>query len=270
MTNMTQFLTEIGEMNTQAQRVPGLEQSIRELQVEAERKRLAVEERETSILRLKSEMDTLNQKLRAVEVERDDYGFRKLEAEDRVAACTRSLKEILAAGESVLAQVDEGYVTRAKMEEREREITKHAKSVEDLLSSEANKVATRDTEITRLNDLILTDYIPKPAPEPVVNPPQEWKGPFTTSTSSEASSSQTEAGDGAKVSNAGYGEPSQSFDHGPEQVKPFMGHEPAPVYREHTSSDFEQPTPPSMPPVQHNPASEDGAYEEPKQNNPRW
>lgn len=74
--------------------VPLLQTEKSELQRQLERSQDHAQQLELNIVSYKEQIATLNDRVRSLEVERDDYGFRHAEAEDTVAALRRVLGTI--------------------------------------------------------------------------------------------------------------------------------------------------------------------------------
>lgn len=85
------FIREIAEAYRALEQEQALLERIRELEARLQVDGQTIAHREERIHQLKGEVESLTHKLRSVEAERDDAGFRLLEAEDRVDAIKRAL-----------------------------------------------------------------------------------------------------------------------------------------------------------------------------------
>lgn len=93
MTNIQDLIQSLQRVAEAEARIPQLERELHFEKVrsgEAERHAQALE---LNIVGYKQEIEALQAKLRSVEAERDDAGFRHLEAEDRLTHSIRSLRE---------------------------------------------------------------------------------------------------------------------------------------------------------------------------------
>lgn len=83
--NIQDMIRGLAEGQAAIDALPGLRYEIDALKRDLENALQKVQDREVAILAYKSEIEELNVKLRSLEVERDDAGFRELEALERVA-----------------------------------------------------------------------------------------------------------------------------------------------------------------------------------------
>src|SRR5258707_5014471 len=74
--------------------LPGLEAENKRLKEQRVQDGDTIARLETRIMELKAQQDETNAKLRSVEAERDDAGFRQLEAEDKIANLVRSFNDV--------------------------------------------------------------------------------------------------------------------------------------------------------------------------------
>lgn len=109
--SVTSFAASLVEMAQSHQKVPLLEDHIRNLEAALSERADQVQKLELRIIDLKTDQDSLYAKLRAVEVERDDASFRLLESEDRVAVVKHLLGGAqVALGDAVRAVTPEPVV----------------------------------------------------------------------------------------------------------------------------------------------------------------
>ena len=102
--NMNNFATTLVEMAKAHEQLPALQAEINNLNTQLNTAQDTVQSRELRIIDLNTQIEALNAKLRSVEAERDDASFRELEAEDKVAALTQSLRTVFSSvGETLKA-----------------------------------------------------------------------------------------------------------------------------------------------------------------------
>lgn len=94
------ILSAITEAKNALEREPQLQSRITELERSLNQSQSHAQELETRIIGYKSNIDHLNEKVRSLEVERDDMGFRQLEAEDKLDALRMVVKSFMANAES--------------------------------------------------------------------------------------------------------------------------------------------------------------------------
>ena len=94
------ILSAITEAKNALEREPQLQSRITELERSLNQSQSHAQELETRIIGYKSNIDHLNEKVRSLEVERDDMGFRELEASDKLDALRMVVKSFMANAES--------------------------------------------------------------------------------------------------------------------------------------------------------------------------
>ena len=93
-------LSAITEASAALNREPQLQSRIAELERSLNQSQSHAQELETRIIGYKSNIDHLNEKVRSLEVERDDMGFRELEASDKLDALRMVVNSFMANAES--------------------------------------------------------------------------------------------------------------------------------------------------------------------------
>lgn len=106
-TNVSDILNAIAEAKLATERVPELEAKVRELQDALERKTQSADRLVDDLSKSTESNAELRGTIRSLEVERDDYGFRLIEAEDK-------LKKVAAVFGTVAAEVKSAEVEVAK------------------------------------------------------------------------------------------------------------------------------------------------------------
>ncbi len=100
--------------------LPGLEAENKQLQEGRLRDGETIARLETRIMDLKAQQDETLAKLRSVEAERDEAGFRQLEAEDKVANLVRSFQVVqVSIGQAVAAATGSAQHITVMMSEQE-------------------------------------------------------------------------------------------------------------------------------------------------------
>lgn len=117
-TDLNNILTALAAAKAAQEAVPVLEERNRNLVAELDGKRDHVQRIELTLQERDARINELSEKLRSVEAERDQYGFRELEANDKVAALARSIRAVMGECEGVLATVETDFVPRAKLEQQ--------------------------------------------------------------------------------------------------------------------------------------------------------
>lgn len=100
--NMNDFIGQIANAYRALQAEPKLRDEIDTLNSMVESYAKQVQEREISLLERAKEIDELHSRIRSLEVERDDYGFRALAADDKANALAAVLRSTQATVEAAL------------------------------------------------------------------------------------------------------------------------------------------------------------------------
>ena len=101
---VTNFAASLVEMAKATEALPALQAEISRLTANAIEDGERIARLEMKLMDRADEIATLTTKLRSVEAERDDAGFRHLEAEDKIAALTASLRTVFSSvGETLKA-----------------------------------------------------------------------------------------------------------------------------------------------------------------------
>lgn len=90
--NPSNFVSDLVEMAKAFEELPKVQAALAITKADAEALHDTVQSRELSILGMKSEIDLLNQRIRSLEVERDEAQFHALEADDRTARALDFIK----------------------------------------------------------------------------------------------------------------------------------------------------------------------------------
>src|SRR5882724_1178051 len=104
--NISGFLNSIAEAKRAFDAEPEYQRQIAELERDKQRLSETVAQRELRIHQLKQDQETLTQRLRSAEVERDDAGFRALEEADRVSALLTLVRGFVGDGLKAISAVE--------------------------------------------------------------------------------------------------------------------------------------------------------------------
>jgi hypothetical protein len=200
MTNhhITDVLASIGEAKRALDAEPQYQARIRELEHKLLIDGQTIAAREERIHALKQSEESLTAKLRSVEAERDDAGFRLLEESDRVSALSSHLRQVI--GDSLkLLEVAGGepqtLITTKALQAHMDHIAELESSIDDIrFEAEAAK-ADRDEAQAALQQL-REAIAPKPAEPPSVGErvADPTPTPFdSTSTTPEGTGSNVES-----------------------------------------------------------------------------
>jgi hypothetical protein len=97
-----EILNAITEAKTALDREPVLQSRITELEHNLDKSQRHAQELELKLMERNATIDALQSKCRSLEVERDDVGFRELEAQDKLDALRNVVKTFTAAAESLM------------------------------------------------------------------------------------------------------------------------------------------------------------------------
>jgi hypothetical protein len=159
------FVREISAAYEAFEQLPGLQSRIEELEAQHIRDGDRVASLELRIMDLKVREDELNAKLRSVEAERDDAGFRLLEGEDKTAAAILALRNIqVTLGETLANLVGDGRDMSIQMTRQEWTDWSDHCTYKAQCEADAKRVAD-EAEAERLYNLANP-----PPPEPVFVP----------------------------------------------------------------------------------------------------
>ena len=123
--NISGFLNSIAEAKRAFDAEPEYQSRIAELERDKQRLGETVASRELRIHQLKQDQETLTQRLRSAEVERDDAGFRALEEADRVSALLTLMRQFVGDGLKAISAVEgqeQIVVSRAMIDAKEAEV----------------------------------------------------------------------------------------------------------------------------------------------------
>src|SRR6266850_4948206 len=129
--NISGFLNSIAEAKRAFDAEPEYQSRIAELERDKQRLGETVASRELRIHQLKQDQETLTQRLRSAEVERDDAGFRALEEADRVSALLTLVRGFVGDGLKAISAIEgqeQIVVSRAMIDaeaHRANEFEKH-------------------------------------------------------------------------------------------------------------------------------------------------
>lgn len=94
MSTVDEMITQLAAGRDAIAKVPNLEARIRDLEHTNENYRTSVQRLEENIIGYKREIEAKSSTIRSLEVERDDAGFRELEAQDRLTTLLRALETV--------------------------------------------------------------------------------------------------------------------------------------------------------------------------------
>src|SRR6266850_6626065 len=104
--NISGFLNSIAEAKRAFDAEPEYQRQIAELERDKQRLGETVASRELRIHTLKQDQETLTQRLRSAEVERDDAGFRALEEADKVSALLMCMHGVVREALKAISAID--------------------------------------------------------------------------------------------------------------------------------------------------------------------
>jgi hypothetical protein len=120
--NVSSLVNDLVEMATATKRLPELERELQECKRIIERDGATIARLELKLQDRAIEIDDLRAKLRSVEAERDDAGFRQLEAEDRAGNAVAALTSMQATVVETLASLKgDGRDQMVRMTKAERQ-----------------------------------------------------------------------------------------------------------------------------------------------------
>src|SRR6266702_2199703 len=167
------FIREIAEAYRALEAEPGLQHQVRDFEARHIHDGDTIARLETRIMELKAQQDETLTKLRSVEAERDDAGFRQLEAEDKVANLVRAFQDVqTTVGHTTAAVTGSGKditVMMSAAEKAELEAYKAEqafKAERDRLAEEARKAAEEAAKVQPIAEPVQ----PQPEPEPTLPP----------------------------------------------------------------------------------------------------
>src|SRR6266702_3554739 len=169
------FIREIAEAYRALEAEPELQHKVQDYEGRHVRDGGTIARLETRIMELKNAQDELNTKLRSVEAERDDAGFRHLEAEDKVNNLIRTFQDVQATvGHTTAAVTGSGKditVMMSAAEKAELEAFKAEqafKAERDRLAEEARKAAEEAAKAQPMPELmqVQPESISEPIPFP--------------------------------------------------------------------------------------------------------
>ncbi len=123
--NISGFLNSIAEAKRAFDAEPEYQRQIAELERDKQRLGETVASRELRIHQLKQDQETLTQRLRSAEVERDDAGFRALEEADKVSNLLTLVRGFVGDGLKAISAVEgqeQIVVSRAMIDAKEAEM----------------------------------------------------------------------------------------------------------------------------------------------------
>ncbi len=174
------FIREIAEAYRALEAEPGLQHQVRDFEARHIHDGDTIARLETRIMELKAQQDETLTKLRSVEAERDDAGFRQLEAEDKVANLVRAFQDVqTTVGHTTAAVTGSGKditVMMSAAEKAELEAYKAEqafKAERERLAEEARKAAEAkalEAERIRLAEEAAMPKPVEPQPEAVSEP----------------------------------------------------------------------------------------------------
>jgi len=120
MTHGQNFMREMAEAYQALEREPGLLRLIDEMRAATQSDGDTIARLERKLMERFAEIDELRAKLRSVEAERDDAGFRQLEAEDKATTLQRVVENLVSSlGETLAAVTGDGRDRFVRMAQSE-------------------------------------------------------------------------------------------------------------------------------------------------------
>src|ERR1700757_4305200 len=147
--NVSSLVNDLVEMATATKRLPELERELAEAKRIIERDGATIARLELKLQDRAIEIDDLKVKLRSVEAERDDAGFRQLEAEDRAGNAVAALTSMQATVVETLASLKgDGRDQMVRMTKAERQEWNAYLDAQALAALKAKGGAERPVEPT--------------------------------------------------------------------------------------------------------------------------
>jgi hypothetical protein len=145
--NVSSLVNDLVEMATATKRLPELERELLEARRIMERDGTTIARLELKLQDRAVEIDDLRAKLRSVEAERDDAGFRQLEAEDRAGNAVAALTSMQSTVVETLAQLKgDGRDQMVRMTKAERDDWNAYLDAREEAAREAKEEAERPAE----------------------------------------------------------------------------------------------------------------------------
>src|SRR6266705_1019365 len=155
------FIREIAEAYRALEAEPGLQHQVRDFEARHIHDGDTIARLETRIMELKAQQDETLTKLRSVEAERDDAGFRQLEAEDKVANLVRAFQDVqTTVGHTTAAVTGSGKDITVMMSAAEKA------ELEAYKAEQASKAAEEAAKVQPIAEPVQ----PQPEPEPTLPP----------------------------------------------------------------------------------------------------
>lgn len=104
--NVSSLVSDLVTMAEATRRLPEVERELAEMRSASSRDGDTIARLERKLMERSAEIDELRAKLRSVEAERDDAGFRQLEAEDKVVALSNAIESVFPALGEALGTID--------------------------------------------------------------------------------------------------------------------------------------------------------------------
>jgi len=149
--NISGFLNSIAEAKRAFDAEPEYQRQIAELERDKQRLGETVASRELRIHQLKQDQETLTQRLRSAEVERDDAGFRALEEADRVSALLTLVRGFVGDGLKAISAVEgqeQIVVSRAALDRDHDELANEKRLTEAL----EDKIKEGEAQLAALHE----------------------------------------------------------------------------------------------------------------------
>src|SRR5258708_26629461 len=160
--NISGFLNSIAEAKRAFDAEPEYQQRIAELERDKQRLGETVASRELRIHTLKQDQETLTQRLRSAEVERDDAGFRALEESDRVSNLLTLMRQFVSDGLKAISAIEgqeQIVVSRAMIDAKEAEVQEwKVKALNDAVALQQARDDMRLAQEQLLRPFALTPF----------------------------------------------------------------------------------------------------------------
>lgn len=167
--NISGFLNSIAEAKRAFDAEPEYQRQIAELERDKQRLGETVASRELRIHTLKQEQETLTQRLRSAEVERDDAGFREMEATDKVSALLTLVRGFVGDGLKAISAIEgqeQIVVSRAALD-RDHDVILEQRAHIDRVEIEL--AALRD-DMRLAQEQLTRPFAPTPMPDTPSSP----------------------------------------------------------------------------------------------------
>lgn len=175
MSNVGSLVQDLVEMAEAVKLVPQLKEALNQATAQSEHYAKHVEELEINAINRKAEIDRLNDRIRSLEVERDDASFRVLEAEDKAHTVLAMAKAARVSLEQMTGLLDppKPQPEPEVLQPQAVELTQEQRVPDPTVNTTTN---SSDTASTANNQDIAHTSTSEEAPKSVANPTNSLSG----------------------------------------------------------------------------------------------